>query len=141
LASAEATSNCACEAEERESARDGQVVKAGDVLYRLDDRELRAQIARDEAALARDQAGRLVAGERRLVAGDLGAELAVVEAVEHVARLHHNDVRRVGELLSRSSASQAQFDVASAEAKVAAANVAATRTRPRRPEIGARTTV
>lgn len=37
-------------------ARDGQVVKAGDVLYRLDDREIRAQIARDEAALARDQA-------------------------------------------------------------------------------------
>ena len=79
-------------------ARDGQVVKAGDVLYRLDDRELRAQIARDEAALARDQATQVRT---------------------------QNDVRRVGELLSRSSASQAQFDVASAEAKVAAANVAA----------------
>jgi multidrug efflux system membrane fusion protein len=79
-------------------ARDGQVVKAGDVLYRLDDREIRAQIARDEAALARDQATQVRT---------------------------QNDVRRVGELLSRSSASQAQFDVATAEAKVAAANVAA----------------
>ncbi len=79
-------------------ARDGQVVKAGDVLYRLDDREIRAQLARDEAALARDQATQVRT---------------------------QNDVRRVGELLSRSSASQAQFDVASAEAKVAAANVAA----------------
>ncbi|KMO41193.1 RND transporter [Methylobacterium variabile] len=79
-------------------ARDGQVVKAGDVLYRLDDREIRAQLARDEAALARDQATQVRT---------------------------QNDVRRVGELLSRSSASQAQFDVATAEAKVAAANVAA----------------
>lgn len=79
-------------------ARDGQVVKAGDVLYRLDDREIRAQIARDEAALARDQATQVRT---------------------------QNDVRRVGELLSRNSASQAQFDIASAEAKVAAANVAA----------------
>ncbi|TGD94297.1 efflux RND transporter periplasmic adaptor subunit [Methylobacterium nonmethylotrophicum] len=79
-------------------ARDGQVVKVGDVLYRLDDREIRAQLARDEAALARDQATQVRT---------------------------QNDVRRVGELLSRNSASQAQFDVATAEAKVAAANVAA----------------
>ncbi|GJD50230.1 Multidrug resistance protein MdtA [Methylobacterium crusticola] len=79
-------------------ARDGQAVRAGDVLYRLDDREIRAQLARDEAALARDQATQVRT---------------------------QNDVRRVGELLSRSSASQAQFDLASAEAKVAAANVAA----------------
>ncbi len=79
-------------------ARDGQVVKAGDVLYRLDDREIRAQLTRDEAALARDQATQVRT---------------------------QNDVRRVGELLSRNSASQAQFDVATAESKVAAANVAA----------------
>ncbi|MEH3147809.1 MAG: efflux RND transporter periplasmic adaptor subunit [Methylobacterium frigidaeris] len=79
-------------------ARDGQFVKAGDVLYRLDDREIRAQLTRDEAALARDQATQVRT---------------------------QNDVRRVGELLSRNSASQAQFDVATAEAKVAAANVAA----------------
>lgn len=35
---------------------DGQNVAAGDVLFVLDDRELKAQIARDEAALARDDA-------------------------------------------------------------------------------------
>jgi multidrug efflux system membrane fusion protein len=79
-------------------ARDGQPVQAGDVLYRLDDRELRAQIARNEAALARDQA---------------------------TQTRTQNDVRRVTELLSRSAASQAQFDIATAEAKVASANVAA----------------
>ncbi|WP_407528788.1 efflux RND transporter periplasmic adaptor subunit [Methylobacterium oryzisoli] len=79
-------------------ARDGQPVQAGDVLYRLDDRELRAQIARNEAALARDQA---------------------------TQTRTQNDVRRVTELLSRSAASQAQFDIATAESKVASANVAA----------------
>ena len=81
-----------------QKVRDGEVVKAGDVLFRLDDREIQAQIARDEAMLARDQ-----------------ATLAKTQA----------DVRRVQELLSRGSASQQQFDVVNAESKVAAANVAA----------------
>jgi len=35
---------------------EGQTVAAGDLLFKLDDRELKAQIARDEAALARDAA-------------------------------------------------------------------------------------
>ncbi|HEX8166941.1 MAG TPA: efflux RND transporter periplasmic adaptor subunit [Beijerinckiaceae bacterium] len=81
-----------------QKVRDGEIVKAGDVLFRLDDREIQAQIARDEAMLARDQ-----------------ATLAKSQA----------DVRRVQELLSRGSASQQQFDVVNAESKVAAANVAA----------------
>ena len=36
--------------------QDGQMVKEGDVLFRLDDREIQAQIARDEARLVKDQA-------------------------------------------------------------------------------------
>ena len=35
---------------------DGQVVKKGDLLFTLDDREIRALIARDEAQLAKDNA-------------------------------------------------------------------------------------
>jgi multidrug efflux system membrane fusion protein len=35
---------------------EGQIVAKGDVLFRLDDREVRAAIARDTATLARDQA-------------------------------------------------------------------------------------
>lgn len=35
---------------------DGQVVKAGDLLFQLDDRALRAQLAKDQATLAKDQA-------------------------------------------------------------------------------------
>jgi multidrug efflux system membrane fusion protein len=77
---------------------DGAEVGAGDLLFRLDDRELQAQIARGEAALARDR-----------------AVLAKVEA----------SLRRTQELLSRSVATQAQTEEAAAEVRIAAANVAA----------------
>jgi multidrug efflux system membrane fusion protein len=36
--------------------KDGQTVKPGDVLFRLDDRALKAQLAKDRAGLAKDQA-------------------------------------------------------------------------------------
>jgi len=36
--------------------KEGQTVKAGDLLFTLDDRELKAQIARDEAGVERDKA-------------------------------------------------------------------------------------
>jgi len=36
--------------------KDGQTVKAGDVLFRLDDSTLKAQLAKDQAGLAKDQA-------------------------------------------------------------------------------------
>jgi multidrug efflux system membrane fusion protein len=77
--------------------KDGEVVKEGAVLFRLDDREVQAQIARDEATLAKDQ-----------------AMLAKTQS----------DVRRIQELLTKGAASQQQFDVVSADSKVAAANVA-----------------
>lgn len=36
--------------------KDGQIVKAGDVLFQLDDRALKAQLDRDQATLQKDQA-------------------------------------------------------------------------------------
>lgn len=39
-----------------QNVQDGAMVKAGDVLFVLDDRELKAQIAKDEAQLDRDRA-------------------------------------------------------------------------------------
>jgi multidrug efflux system membrane fusion protein len=77
---------------------DGAAVAAGDLMFRLDDRELQAQIARGEAALARDRA----------VLGKAQAAL-----------------KRTQELLTRSVASQAQAEEADAEVRIAAANVAA----------------
>ncbi|CAH2408599.1 efflux RND transporter periplasmic adaptor subunit [Mesorhizobium escarrei] len=38
------------------AVRDGQLVRAGDLLFSLDDRALKAQLARDQATLAKDQA-------------------------------------------------------------------------------------
>lgn len=46
--------------------KDGQMVKAGDVLFRLDDRALKAQLAKDQAGLAKDQAA-LVGAQTDLV--------------------------------------------------------------------------
>jgi multidrug efflux system membrane fusion protein len=77
---------------------DGAIVAAGDLLFRLDDRELQAQIARGEAILARDQ-----------------AVLAKAQA----------SLKRTQDLLSRSVATLAQADEAAAEVRIAAANVAA----------------
>jgi multidrug efflux system membrane fusion protein len=81
-------------------AEDGQTVKRGDVLFRLDDREIQAQIARDQASLTRDLANQSKA-----------------EA----------DLKRTQELLAKSIASQVQAEQYAADAKVAAANVAADR--------------
>lgn len=77
---------------------DGAEVAAGDLLFRLDDRELQAQIARGEAALTRDR-----------------AVLAKAQAA----------LRRTQELLARSVATQTQAEEAAAEVRIAAANVAA----------------
>jgi multidrug efflux system membrane fusion protein len=81
-------------------AEDGQMVKQGDVLFRLDDREIQAQIARDQATLTRDLANQ-----------------AKAEA----------DLKRTQDLLAKNIASQVQAEQYAADAKVAAANVAADR--------------
>lgn len=77
---------------------DGQFVKAGDLLFTLDDRDINAQIAKDEAMLARDQATHL-----RTQA----------------------DLTRYKQLLQRDAGTQQQVDQAVADEKSAAATVLA----------------
>jgi multidrug efflux system membrane fusion protein len=79
-------------------AKDGQIVKPGDVLFRIDDREIQAQIAKDEAALARDQAT--------------------------VARTQA-DLKRAQELLTRENTTPQRVEQTTADYKVAMANVSA----------------
>lgn len=77
---------------------DGQLVKEGDLLFVLDDKEIRAAIAKDEATVAKDEA------------------------------LHDQsvaDLNRAQELLSRNAASRQQVDQATANEKATAATVAA----------------
>src|SRR6185312_7251854 len=78
--------------------KDGQMVKAGDLLFTLDDRALKAQLAKDQATLSKDQA---------LQAG--------AEA----------DLKRASDLMARQAGTKQTFDQADAAAKAAVATVAA----------------
>lgn len=78
--------------------RDGQLVKEGDLLFVLDDREIKAAVAKDQANVQKDEA------------------------------LHNqtlSDLRRAQELLSKNSASQQQVDQATTNQKSAEAVLAA----------------
>lgn len=79
---------------------DGQLVRKGDLLFTLDDREIRATIARNEATLAKNQA-----------------------ALERAAA----DLKRAEELIAKSAAPRQQLDQATAEFKAAQATVEADR--------------
>ena len=76
---------------------DGQMVKAGDVLFTLDDGEIRAAIARDQAMIAKDE-----------------AMLAQASA----------DLERMQALVGKNAVSRAQVDQAVATAKSAQATLA-----------------
>ena len=77
---------------------EGQMVAKGDVLFRLDDREVRAAIARDTATLARDQA---------------------------IAARAEADRKRGADLVAKGYLAQATQDQRIADAKSAAATVKA----------------
>jgi len=78
--------------------RDGQVVKKGELLFTLDDREIKALIARSEAVLARDKATVVRTG---------------------------TDQQRYRQLSESNSGSRQQLDQATADYKIALANVEA----------------
>ncbi|TKB95035.1 MAG: efflux RND transporter periplasmic adaptor subunit, partial [Mesorhizobium sp.] len=78
------------------AVNDGQMVKAGDLLFSLDDRSLKAQLARDQATLAKDQ-----------------ALLASATA----------DLQRAKNLVARQAGTQQTYDQAVAAQKSAAATV------------------
>ncbi|RCS25937.1 efflux RND transporter periplasmic adaptor subunit [Phyllobacterium salinisoli] len=58
------------------AVKDGQMVKAGDLLFTLDDRALKAQRDKDQATLAKDQALLLGAQQDLVRARDLAAKQA-----------------------------------------------------------------
>jgi len=80
------------------AVRDGQTVKAGDLLFSLDDRALQAELAHDNATLAKDQALQVSA-----------------EA----------DLKRAADLAAKQAGTQQAYDQAAAAAKAAAATVVA----------------
>jgi multidrug efflux system membrane fusion protein len=80
------------------AVKDGQMVKAGDLLFQLDDRALKAQVERDKATLAKDQ-----------------AMLVSAQA----------DLKRAKDLMERQAGTQQAYDQALANEKSGEANVAA----------------
>ncbi|MER9656816.1 efflux RND transporter periplasmic adaptor subunit [Mesorhizobium sp. M0152] len=80
--------------------KDGQMVKAGDILFSLDDRALKAQLAKDQATLAKDQ-----------------ALLASAAA----------DLQRAKDLVAKQAGTQQTYDQAIAAQKAAAATADADR--------------
>ena len=78
------------------AVKDGQMVKAGDRHFSLDDRALKAQLAKDQATLARDQ-----------------ALLASAAA----------DLQRAKDLVAKQAGTQQTFDQALAAQKAAAATI------------------
>jgi multidrug efflux system membrane fusion protein len=76
--------------------RDGQMVHAGEVLFSLDDRALKAALAKDQATLAKDQA-------------------LLVNA--------QADLNRAKDLMTRGTGTKQAYDLADASAKAAAATV------------------
>jgi multidrug efflux system membrane fusion protein len=78
--------------------KEGQMVKKGDLLFTLDDRELAAQVEKDEATLAKDQA---------------------------LQTRTQADLSRYQQLLARNAGTAQQLDQATADAKSASATVMA----------------
>lgn len=76
--------------------KDGQMVKAGDVLFSLDDRALKAQLAKDQATLAKDQA-MLISSQ--------------------------SDLQRAKDLVAKQAGTQQTYDQAAAAQKAASATV------------------
>src|SRR5438876_3518791 len=78
------------------AVKDGQMVKAGDLLFSLDDRALKAQLAKDQATLAKDQA-------------------MLVSATA--------DLQRAKDLVAKQAGTQQTYDQALAAQKSAAATI------------------
>jgi membrane fusion protein, multidrug efflux system len=76
--------------------KDGQMVKAGDTLFSLDDRALKAQLAKDQATLAKDQA---------------------------MLASSNSDLQRAKDLVAKQAGTQQTYDQAVAAQKAAAATV------------------
>ena len=100
---------------------DNQPVKAGDVLVRLDPRDLQAEVAQAQAALdaaLADARKARISAEQGRTSDQARAE-ALVKAQEAMAEKAQADLNRLAPLAQRQEISQQQFDAAQAEAKVA----------------------
>ncbi len=102
---------------------DNQAVKAGDLLARLDDRDVRAALAKAEAAVARQQAALAnLDAQRRLQESLVDQAKAGIAATEAVIGRTRDDRARYQQLSARAFASVQAFQKADADYKQAMAD-------------------
>ncbi len=116
--------------------QDNQVVKAGQVLVRLDPRDLETKVAQAQAGLDAAKAEVVAAGADQRKAqlsavqgrtSDMARAQAMVDAQEAISEKAQADLSRLAPLAQRAEISQQQFDAAKADAKVASSQLAAAR--------------
>jgi HlyD family secretion protein len=119
----------------------GDVVKAGQVLARLDDREIRAQLSQARANRQATQArlDEVVTGSRPQELQRAQATLEQAEANLRTSKLNLDRARQLNQtgVWSKQALDDAQnnYDVAAAQAKVARENYELTRIGPRKEQI------
>ncbi len=119
----------------------GDVVKAGQVLARLDDREIRAQLAQARANRQATQArlDEAVTGSRPQELQRAQATLEQAEANLRTSKLNLDRARQLNQtgVWAKQALDDAQnnYDVAAAQAKVARENYELTRIGPRKEQI------
>ncbi len=104
--------------------RDNQAVRAGDVLFRIDDRDFRARLAQAAAALSARKAneGNLDAQLNLQRAAVRQAEAALREASAEQGRAQR-DATRAGQLAGDQLIAASQFDQLASSASIASARV------------------
>lgn len=116
--------------------QDNEAVKAGQVLVKLDPRDIAARVAQARAALDAAKAEVVAAGadhrKAQLMAeqgltSDIARAQSIVNAQEALAEKAQSDLQRLAPLAQRAEISQQQFDAAKAEAKVAESQLAGAR--------------
>jgi membrane fusion protein (multidrug efflux system) len=125
------------------SVGDNQIVKAGDVLFRIDDKDYRARLAQTEANIAAAHATLANnAAENQLQQATIAQADAQRQAVLAAQLLADRNLERVQHLVETKATSEAQLDQMraakdQADAAVAAANAAAEAQRRKLAVIGA----
>lgn len=107
---------------------DNAVVGPGDVLFRIDDRDYRARLARAEASIASARATLAnVEAESRLQKAVIAQGQAELRSALAAQALAHRELERYGSLVRTHAVSQARFDESTTASAQADASVSAAR--------------
>ena len=106
------------------SVQDNQKVTAGQVLFKIDDRDFAAKVAQAEAAVASEEAMVATFGKRHdLQEAMIGQAAADIDAAQAEVNRAELDQKRYASLITSEVATRQRFETAQADASKAAANL------------------